>query len=122
MHQKIIFRLSCVLLLIAVVVTYLNHFDNSFHFDDSHTIQNNVFIRDIKNIPRFFTDATTFSSNPSNQSYRPVVSATLAIDYWLSEDYPLSDEGKPVWFHLRNFITFLIYTILTYLFVVKIFN
>src|SRR5204863_5599371 len=108
--------------LTAVVLTYLNHFHNSFHFDDSHTIQNNIFIRDIKNIPKFFTDATTFSSNPSNQSYRPVVSATLAVDYRLSEDYPLSDNGEPVWFHLRNFIAFLIYTTLTYLFVVKIFN
>jgi Tfp pilus assembly protein PilF len=116
MHEKIIFRLSCFLLLTAVVLTYLNHFHNSFHFDDSHTIQNNIFIRDIKNIPKFFTDATTFSSNPSNQSYRPVVSATLAVDYWLS------GNGEPFFFHLRNFITFLIYTTLTYLFVVKVFN
>src|SRR5687768_325380 len=116
MREKIIFRLSCFLLLTAVVLTYLNHFHNSFHFDDSHTIQNNVFIRDIKNIPKFFTDATTFSSNPSNQSYRPIVSATLALDYWVSKN------GEPFFFHLRNFISFLIYTLLTYLFVVKILN
>jgi tetratricopeptide (TPR) repeat protein len=99
----------------AVVITYLNHFHNSFHFDDAHTIQNNIFIQDIKNIPRFFTDATTFSSNPSNQSYRPVVSATLAVDYWLG-------NGDPFFFHLRNFIGLLIYAALTYLFVIKIFN
>ncbi len=116
MREKLIFRLSCLLLLISVILTYLNHFHNSFHFDDSHTIQNNIFIHDIKNIPKFFTDATTFSSNPSNQSYRPVVSATLAVDYWLSEN------GEPFFFHLRNFIVFLIYTALTYLFVLKIFN
>lgn len=116
MSEKIIFRLSCLLLLIAVILTYLNHFNNSFHFDDSHTIQNNIFIHDIKNIPKFFTDATTFSSNPSNQSYRPIVSATLAVDYWLS------GNGEPFFFHLRNFIAFLIYAALAYLFVLKIFN
>jgi len=115
MRGKIIFRLTCLLLLMAVVITYLNHFHNSFHFDDAHTIQNNIFIQDIKNIPRFFTDATTFSSNPSNQSYRPVVSTTLAVDYWLG-------NGDSFFFHLRNFIGLLIYAALTYLFVIKIFN
>jgi hypothetical protein len=115
MNEKIIFRLACLALLMAVILTYLNHFHNSFHFDDSHTIQNNIYIRDIKNIPAFFTDATTFSSNPSNQSYRPVVSATLAVDYWLG-------NGEPFFFHLRNFIGLLIYAALTYLFVINIFN
>ena len=110
------FYFSSIALLFAVILTYSNHFHNSFHFDDAHTIENNVFIRDIKNIPRFFTDATTFSSNPRNQSYRPVVSASLAIDYWLSKD------GNPFFFHLRNFIEFLIYTVLAYLFALKIFN
>src|SRR5258708_33244746 len=116
MREKLIFRLSCLLLLISVILTYLNHFHNSFHFDDSHTIQNNIFIHDIKNIPKFFTDATTFSSNPSNQSYRPVVSATLAVDYWLSE------EGDTFFFHLTNFISFLIYVLLVYFFALKIFD
>lgn len=114
--NNILFYFSCFGLLLAVTLTYLNHFHNSFHFDDAHTIQNNIFIRDIKNIPKFFTDATTFSSNPSNQSYRPIVSTTLAVDYWMSKN------GDPFFFHLRNFVAFLIYAAFTYLFVLKIFN
>jgi len=55
------------LLLAGVLGAYSNHFQNEFHFDDSHTIVNNAFLRDLKNIPRFFTDATTFSSLPANQ-------------------------------------------------------
>jgi Flp pilus assembly protein TadD len=35
----------------------------------------------LANIPRFFTDARTFSSLPGNQTYRPMVSLTFAIDY-----------------------------------------
>lgn len=105
-----LFYVSCFALLFAIILTYSNHFNNSFHFDDAHTIQNNIFIRDLKNIPKFFTDATTFSSNPSNQSYRPVVSTTLAVDYWLSEN------GKPFFFHLRNFTGLLIYSLLAYFF------
>jgi len=38
--------------------TYANHFHNSFHFDDAHTIETNAAIRDLRNIPQFFRDAT----------------------------------------------------------------
>lgn len=110
------FHFSCLALLLAVILTYSNHFNNSFHFDDSHTIENNVFIRDLKHIPKFFTDATTFSSNPANQSYRPVVSATLAVGYWLSGD------GSPFFFHLQNFWGLFLYTLLFFFFALKIFN
>src|SRR4051794_30716422 len=61
---------------IAVTLAYANHFHNDFHFDDAHTVQNNIYIKSVKNIPRFFYDGTTFSSLPTNQSYRPLVTAT----------------------------------------------
>ncbi|HEX8517528.1 MAG TPA: tetratricopeptide repeat protein [Bacteroidia bacterium] len=97
-----------VILLSAVTVTYSNHFQNSFHFDDSHTIQNNIFIQDIQNIPLFFKDGTTFSSLPQNQSYRPVVSTSLALDYWAGNGYDLFH------FHLSSFILFLLQGILMF--------
>ncbi|HEX4084260.1 MAG TPA: tetratricopeptide repeat protein [Chthoniobacteraceae bacterium] len=85
----------------AMIAAYSNHFHNGFHFDDAHTIVNNGFIRDLRFIPRFFTDASTFSALPSNQSYRPIVSTTLAVDYWLGNGV------RPFWFHVSNFATFL---------------
>ena len=84
-----------------VLLAYSNHFQNSFHFDDSHTIVDNASIRDLRNLPRFFTDATTFSALPSNQSYRPLVSASLAIDY------ALAGGLNPFWFQLSGFVFFL---------------
>jgi tetratricopeptide (TPR) repeat protein len=95
-------RLLGVLLVIATTVTYSNHFFNSFHFDDSHTIVNNVYIKNIRNIPLFFQDGATFSSLPSNQSYRPVVTTTLAVDYWLGKGL-----RHTFFFHLSTFILFL---------------
>ncbi len=106
--------LFLLLLIGAVTLTYSNHFHNSFHFDDSHTIQNNLFIQDIKNIPLFFKDGTTFSSLPQNQSYRPVVSTSLAIDYWLGHGYDL------FYFHLSSFILFLLQGILMFFFIFKL--
>src|SRR5450755_2939174 len=92
------------LLLVALVAAYGNHFHNSFHFDDAHTIENNATIREIGNIPLFFRDATTFSSLPSNQSYRPLVSTLLAIDYRLGGLHPF-------WFHLSIFALFVALTL-----------
>ena len=44
------------ILFLGLLITYSNHFKNGFHFDDSHTIVNNVNIRSIENIPKFFVD------------------------------------------------------------------
>lgn len=94
------------LLLSAVVLVYLSHFQNGFHFDDRHTVVHNPYIRDLHNIPRFFTDARTFSIDPVNRSYRPVVSTTLALDYWLG------DGLDPFYFHLSTFCFFLLQLVL----------
>lgn len=89
-------------LVIGVSLAYTNHFSNGFHFDDAHTIVNNAFIRSLGNIPRFFVDASTFSSLPANQSYRPVVTTTLAVDYAIG-------GGLTPWaFHLSTFVLFLL--------------
>ncbi len=94
------------LLLVAIIAAYSNHFQNGFHFDDGHTIVNNTAIRELRNIPLFFRDATTFSTLPSNQSYRPLVSTLLAIDYWLAGGV------EPFWFQVSTFALFLALTLL----------
>jgi len=105
MHQpKLHIKLLLFLLLTAAIIaTYSNHFHNAFHFDDSHTIENNLFIRELSNIPRFFTDGTTFSSLPTNQSYRPLLTTSLAIDYALQ-----GSINDTFWFHFTSFLFFLL--------------
>lgn len=66
---------------LLIVFAYANSLENEFHFDDSHVIVNNAFIRDLGNTPLFFTDAHTFSSLPQNATYRPLVTLSYAIDY-----------------------------------------
>jgi Flp pilus assembly protein TadD len=105
-REKALMGLGGTLLLVALVTTYANHFQNGFHFDDAHTIESNAAIRELRNIPLFFRDATTFSSLPSNQSYRPLVSTLLAIDYSLGHGL------RPFWFHLSIFALFAALTLL----------
>ena len=97
---------GAVVLAAVLTMAYGNHFQNSFHFDDAHTIENNAAIRELGNIPRFFADATTFSALPANQSYRPLVSTFLAIAYWLGGGL------EPFWFHLSIFALFIALTLL----------
>jgi tetratricopeptide (TPR) repeat protein len=75
---------ACIAAVLLFAAAYANSLDNAFNFDDGHVIEQNLFIRDLANIPRFFTDARTFSALPQNATYRPVLSVTLAVDYWLA--------------------------------------
>jgi protein O-mannosyl-transferase len=104
------------ILLAAVTATYSNHFHNSFHFDDAHTIVNNIYIKNIGNIPLFFRDGTTISSLPTNQSYRPLVAASLALDYRLGQG-----TADTFYFHLSMFVFFLLQGLLMYFLYCRIF-
>lgn len=92
--------------LFAVLLAYANSFANGFHFDDFHTVTDNPAIRSLTNVPHFFADATTFSVLPANRTYRPTVSSTLALDYFLGRGY------TPFWFHLDTMLLFLALVVL----------
>lgn len=81
-RARLAFPLACAGALALLVFAFSNTLHNEFQFDDAHVIQENLFIRDVANIPRYFTDATTFSSYPANAVYRPLLTTTLAFDYW----------------------------------------
>jgi protein O-mannosyl-transferase len=93
--------LAAATVLLAVTLTYSNHFHNAFQFDDHHSITTNIAIQSLSNIPRFFLDAKTSSLLPSHQTWRPLVTASLALDYWLGKGY------NPIFFHISSFLWFL---------------
>lgn len=95
---------------------YSNHFQNTFHFDDSHTIQTNIYIRDISNAGKFFYSPEMFSSLPSHWGLRPLITLSLALDYWFG------DGLNPFYFHLSTFIVYAIMLIVLYFFYQKILN
>ena len=115
-RERALAGLGGALLLASLIAAYANHFYNSFHFDDAHTIETNAAIRELRNIPLFFRDATTFSSLPSNQSYRPLVSTLLAIDYSLGHGL------RPFWFHLSIFVLFVALVLLVAFVIYRLFE
>lgn len=111
--KKGAFPLACAALAAGLLAAYANHFHNAFHFDDSHTIENNLYVRDLRNVPRFFADARTFSALPANQSYRPVLSTTLALDY-------AAGGLSPVAYHADSFFWHCVQCALMALFVARL--
>lgn len=60
---------------------YWSALDNPFHYDDRHSIQYNPHIRSLRNLPAFFTDPATFSSNAAGYMYRPLLLTSYALGY-----------------------------------------
>lgn len=116
--RRPVFLASALIGILLVILAYKDHFNNPFHFDDAHTIENNIYIRDIKNIPEFFWNAKTTSSLPSNQAYRPGLTTLNAIDTWIGgKDVPV-----PKYFHAHIFAAFLILGVLLFFFYRNIFE
>jgi tetratricopeptide (TPR) repeat protein len=114
-ERKGFFWLLAALLTAGIATAYSNHFENGFHFDDSHVIEHNLNIRDLRNIPKFFTNAATFSSLPANQSYRPVLTTLFAIAY-------RAGDGSSVWFHIIGFFLFMVLGVLLFFLFRRIFR
>ena len=115
MKQHIPFYSCAGLLLALLVLAYSSHFDNGFYFDDSHTIVNNANIQQLSNIGSFFRDASTTSTLPANQVYRPGYTTLNAIDYWLGGGL------NPLVFHGSIFTSYLLLCALLYLLFLRVF-
>lgn len=78
------------------ILVFYNSLQNDFVFDDESVVQSYTAIRDLSNIPKFFTAQEGFHK-VIGRYYRPVVSTTYAVDYAL---WNLNPYG----FHLTNII------------------
>ena len=76
---------SPVAFMAIVTVLFANSVGGSFHYDDFHSILSNPHIRDLTNIPAFFTDITQFSVDVDKGMYRPLLLLTYAFNYALDE-------------------------------------
>ena len=98
--RSVLLQLAIVIAMVTAV--YGNHFHNGFHFDDFHTVTTNPYIRDLRNIPLMFRDADTFSTLPANRGWRPLVTASLAVDYFIARGL------KPGYFQASDFFWFVV--------------
>ena len=107
---------ASVVILIVSFLSYSNHFDNGFYFDDTHTIVDNGYVHDISNFKRYFTDISTYGTNPGNRTYNPILTTLNAIDYWIAGGLDSSV------FHTSIYISYILLWVLLYFFFRNIFE
>ena len=107
--------LAAGLILVLSLVAYSNSFDASFQYDDYHQIVQNPFIRDIGNIPRYFTNAGMESFHEELKGYRPVTHTSFAVNYALSG---LNVRG----YHIVNFLLHILNAFFVYLIACLVFK
>ena len=100
-------RMALVLILVCGAVAFHNTFENSFHYDDEHSILENPHIRSLANIPSFFVDPGAFSGLVEARMYRPVLLTTYAVNY------AAGDYG-PFGYHLLNLLLHLVNSVLVW--------
>ncbi|MFH1572281.1 MAG: tetratricopeptide repeat protein [Gemmatimonadota bacterium] len=62
-------------------LVYSNSLQGSFHYDDEHSVEQNINLRDLANVPRFFVDPAMFSVDADKGMYRPVLLVTYALNF-----------------------------------------
>lgn len=79
-------RTFAVYVLFALLASalYVDNRDHAFFLDSGHVLVDNVAVRDLGNIPRYFTDPGTFSPLRSNIDWRPLLQVTYALNYAVS--------------------------------------
>lgn len=92
--------LTCSLgLLFVVILCYFPSITGGFHFDDSHSIQNNISVQSLKHIISFWTDPSTSSFIPENRNYRPLLYTFYSICWWLGGGQTWPFHFLKIFFH-----------------------
>jgi tetratricopeptide (TPR) repeat protein len=81
---------------------YANSLHNPFIFDDWHVIPQNPAVRGPGDIPKFFTDLSSFSILPGNRDYRPVFLTSMALAWWMGGGATLPFHIVSVSLHMLN--------------------
>jgi len=104
--------LALIIIGLCVVAVYLNSAQNEFHYDDYHSLTQNLHIRKLA-IKKFFTDPQTFSSKPGVKMVRPILLTSFALNYAWTEYKAWSWLLVNVLIHLFNVL--LVYVFLVHL-------
>ena len=94
------------IIIVAVIVVYLNIFRNDFVWDDKFFVLEREEIKDLGNIPAFFTQDV-------EGLYRPVRTVFYAVSYALWKE-------NPIGYHVNAILIHSIVSILVYLIILKI--
>lgn len=100
----------------VVIITYSNSLSGDFIYDDEYFILKNINIRNLANVPSFFSNRSTVAfSGLSEEVYRPLTTLTLALNYFFG-------KVDVFGYHLVNMLLHAFNAILLFLFLYMLFD
>src|SRR3990172_2508488 len=91
-------------------IVYVNAIHNDFQYDDEVCITENPHIREIENIPYFFTHPEYLTSYEVKAHYRPLVPVSYALNFAVGGLNPAGYRIVNLLFHIGT--AFLLYLII----------
>jgi len=106
------FCIGLFLVFLSGLLAYVNILNNNFVFDDSSTIENNKIIRNLRNLPVLFTHDYFKRAGigdftlSGEASYRPVVTLSYFIDFFIWKENSYGFHLTNLLLHLLNILVF----------------
>ncbi|RJP23547.1 MAG: tetratricopeptide repeat protein [Candidatus Abyssobacteria bacterium SURF_5] len=101
--------LPFIILAVLVITAYAGMLRAGFVYDDHTQLEENVALRNLKNIPTFFTDpARTSGSMIFEEIYRPLRATVFAIGYQVWGLNPAGFHAVNIFLHLLNTLLILV--------------
>ncbi len=101
-----------IIIALIAIGAYANSLVNDFVYDDESVVLKDPSITSLSNVPKFFTHHLGFAVG---RYYRPVVSATYALNYAISGATPLG-------FHITNVLFHAVNSVFVYLLLLMMFS
>jgi protein O-mannosyl-transferase len=90
------------------LTVYVGSLQGPYHFDDTHSVESNLAVRSLANIPSFWSDPKTSSFVPENRVYRPLVYTFYSL-FWAA------GGGSTLPFHLAKVLMHALVALALYL-------
>ena len=103
------------LLILLSIITYINTFSNKLFYDDEELIYKNIYVQNLKFLPKYFTENMIAGAGKISNMYRPLLLVSFAVDH-------LIWKNNPFGYHLTNVLLHSTNSILVFLLIEKLFK
>jgi protein O-mannosyl-transferase len=104
-----------VFLFLLSFVTYVNILPNLLFFDDEELIYKNVYVSNLKYLPKYFTSNMVAGAGKISNMYRPILLSSFAFDHAIW-------NNKPIGYHLTSIVLHGTNSILVFFLILLLFN
>jgi tetratricopeptide (TPR) repeat protein len=100
--KKQLYSLVFLLFLIIGLAVYANSFNNQLFWDDDDMIVNNVYTKDLSNLPKYFSENLISGVGQVSNYWRPLLLTSFALDFQFWGLNPIGYHLSNTFFHILS--------------------